>query len=1019
MTFHLQWRKSVLLTCREISQNQPITDLWINELHCDTSQVFPNDVFNLSRTAESITIANSTLPINVFEDFLSQLPHREYLTKLHLQNVRLNNHQAKSSSQKQVPDKDISSTSFKMQSQGSESILTWDNTSQTQSKLLHSLKKRKDNTFLQKLILINCSVSEDICLFISKCQNLTHLNLSCNRIRESGIHIVKGIENMGLESPLESLYLRNCSIPSDICGEIIKCLSQCKHLKHLDLGGHDLSNHGKHLSEIIKNIGANSPLQTLCLRNCSMPEEEWTEVLECLPSCRHLTQLDLSENKLGKAGKYIAETIEITGLLSSLELLFLKNCSIPNTICTEILKCLSKCIHLMHLDLGGNKLGHQGKYLAKIIKNIGTVSPLQSLGLQNCSIPEVEWIEVLKFLPSCRYLTMLALDQNKVGKAGKYIAETIESMRMDSLFKLLSLRNCSIPSDICSQILKCLSQCKHLTHLDIGGHDLRNQGKHIAEIVKNIGAYSQLQVLCLPNCFISEVQCAEILEYLPSCRYLTDLNLDGNKLGKAGKHIANTIAKMGLNSTLQLLHLRNCLIPSVICGEIIKCLPYCKHLTHLDLGGHHLGNQGKHIAGIIKNMGDDSPLEGLYLPNCSIPEVECAEILEYLPSCRHLTDLNMDGNKEGKSGMCIVKTIENMGLDSPLNLLNLRNCAIPNDICREIVKCLSQCKHLKHLDLGGHDLSNQGKHVAEIINNIGANSPLQKLFLPNCSIPEVEWQGILENLPSCTHLIQLDLSGNKVGKAGIHIVKTIENMGLDSLLELLYLRNCSIPSDISGNILKCLSQCKHLMYLDLGGLDLAIHRKHLADIINNIAADFPLQALYLPNCSIPEVECDEILENLPSFRHLVQLDLSGNKVGKAAMHIAKTIENMGLDSLLELLYLRNCSIPSDMCGDILKYLSQCKHLKHLDIGEHDLSNQGKHVAEIINNIGANSPLQGLYLPNCSIPEAEFAEILKNLPSCTHLIQLDLSGNKLGKAGMYIVKTIGKYGNTFTIGTICI
>ena len=69
-----------------------------------------------------------------------------------------------------------------------------------------------------------------------------------------------------------------------------------------------------------------------------------------------------------------------------------------------------------------------------------------------------------------------------------------------------------------------------------------------------------------------------------------------------------------------------------------------------------------------------------------------------------------------------------------------------------------------------------------------------------------------------------------------------------------------------------------------------------------------------------------MLKYLPSCKHLTHLDLDGNKVGKAAMHIAKTIENMGLDPPLELLYLRNCSIPGDICGDILKYLSQCKLL---------------------------------------------------------------------------------------------
>ena len=46
----------VLSTCREISQNQSITDLYIERFHCDASQAVTNDVFNISKTAQSITV---------------------------------------------------------------------------------------------------------------------------------------------------------------------------------------------------------------------------------------------------------------------------------------------------------------------------------------------------------------------------------------------------------------------------------------------------------------------------------------------------------------------------------------------------------------------------------------------------------------------------------------------------------------------------------------------------------------------------------------------------------------------------------------------------------------------------------------------------------------------------------------------------------------------------------------------------------------------------------------------------
>ena len=154
-----------------------------------------------------------------------------------------------------------------------------------------------------------------------------------------------------------------------------------------------------------------------------------------------------------------------------------------------------------------------------------------------------------------------------------------------------------------------------------------------------------------------------------------------------------------------------------MCGDILKYLSGCKQLTSLDLSGQDLSNQGKLLTEIMKNFGSSSLLKDLYLENCSIPEEDCTEMLKYLPSCKHLIYLNLSGNKVGKAGLHIAKTIENMGsgLDCTFRtcctskLLFLRNCSIPSDICGDILKYLSQCKQLTLLDLGGHDLSNQGK----------------------------------------------------------------------------------------------------------------------------------------------------------------------------------------------------------------------------------------------------------------------------------------------------------------------
>ena len=156
----------------------------------------------------------------------------------------------------------------------------------------------------------------------------------------------------------------------------------------------------------------------------------------------------------------------------------------------------------------------------------------------------------------------------------------------------------------------------------------------------------------------------------------------------------------------------------------------------MNLGGHSLENTGENLVELIESFGLDPPLQCLYLPNCSITEEKCTKMLKCLSKCRHLTDLNLSGNRVGKGGIHIVEMIERLGLDSPLQLLYLRDCSIPSNTLQEILKRLKKCKQLTNLDLGGNSLENTGENLVELIESFGLDPPLQCLYLPNCSITE-------------------------------------------------------------------------------------------------------------------------------------------------------------------------------------------------------------------------------------------------------------------------------------------
>ena len=77
----------------------------------------------------------------------------------------------------------------------------------------------------------------------------------------------------------------------------------------MDLGENDLGEAGHQLSQSIRSWGDEPPLQILYLYNCSLTYTASLELVQSLSSCRHLTELNLGENKLGDAGDKLAQSI--------------------------------------------------------------------------------------------------------------------------------------------------------------------------------------------------------------------------------------------------------------------------------------------------------------------------------------------------------------------------------------------------------------------------------------------------------------------------------------------------------------------------------------------------------------------------------------------------------------------------------------------------------------------------------------------------------------------------------------
>ena len=294
----------------------------------------------------------------------------------------------------------------------------------------------------------------------------------------------------------------------------------------------DLGEDGSLVSEFIIRQGDNPPLQRINLEDYSLPLGKLVKVIQFLSICKFLTHVNLLGIALGEAGHQLAESIRSWGDEAPLQKLGLYNCSLTKTASLELVQSLSTCRHLTLLDLGAHKLGEAGHQLAESIRSFGDEPPLQKLGLYSCSLTKTASLKLVQSLSICRHLTLLDLGENKLGKAGHQLAESIRSWGDKPPLQKLWLYNCSLPATASFDLVQSLSTCRQLTELNLTENELGESGHQLAESIRSWGDDPPLQKLWLYNCSLPATASFDLVQSLSTCRQLTELNLTENKLGE-------------------------------------------------------------------------------------------------------------------------------------------------------------------------------------------------------------------------------------------------------------------------------------------------------------------------------------------------------------------------------------------------------------------------------------------------------------------------------------------------------
>uniref|UniRef100_A0A3B4CED8 Uncharacterized protein n=1 Tax=Pygocentrus nattereri TaxID=42514 RepID=A0A3B4CED8_PYGNA len=862
------------------------------------------------------------------------------------------------------------------------------------------------NCKLKTLRLLKSSTAEEVCDSLTKVLGtkpllLRELDLS-GKIQ--GDSEMKKISDLLKDSHCrtKTLNLNKCSITEEGCAALSSALcSNPSHLIELDLSDNQLGDSGvKKICSLLNNQCCE--LQKLKLSFCSITEEGYAALASALKSkpSSHLIELDLRGNDPGDTGvKKLTDLLEDSNC--KLKTLRFLSSFMAEEVCDSLTKVLGKNpLLLRQLDLSGTIQGNSElKKLSDLLKDLHCRT--QTVNLNKCSITEEGCAALSSALCSNpSHLIELDLSDNQLGDSGvKKICSLLNNQCCE--LQKLKLICCSITEDGYAALASALKSnpLSHLIELDLRGNDPGDTGvRELTDLIEDSNC--KLKTLRLLKSDDAEEAC-EVLNKSLGKNPLLQRELDLSRTELKDIKVKQLCALLeDPHYRLEKITLRDYLITDEDCAALASAFKTnSSHLRELDLTGNKIGNSGvKQISELLTDT--QSNLEKLNLSFCSVTDGGFAALASALKSncSSHLIELDLRGNDFGQIELKeLIHLIEDS--NCKLKTLRLLNSSTAEEVCDSLTTALGiNPLLLTELDLSGKIQGDTAlKNISDLLKD--SHYRIQKLKLNKCSITEEGCAALSSALCSNpSHLIELDLSENQLGNSGVNKICSLLNNQCCEL-QKLNLSFCSITEEgyaALGSALKS-KPSSHLIELDLRGNDPGdTGVKELTDIFMN--SKKTLRLLNSDDAEEAWKRLNEILGRNPLLQR--ELDLS--------MKVPNDIQVKQLCALLqdphyrlEKLKLNKCSITEEGCAALSSALcSNPSHLIELDLSENKLGNSGvKNICSLLNNQCCE--LQKLNLSFCSITEEGYAALgsaLKSKPS-SHLIELDLRGNDPGDTGV--------------------